>query len=60
MPLADKADALEKKVQQGIPAGGKVDVLTVTDKQFSDMKRYYSQKSIKTMKSQQCKQLHLF
>lgn len=55
---AEKAEAVSEKIQRNIPLGGKVDILTVTDKQFSNMKRFYAQKLIKNAAKPD--QLHLF
>lgn len=54
----DKADTLTGKVQGALPPGGKVDILTITDKQFANMRRFYATKKIKNRDTPQ--QLHLF
>lgn len=41
---SEKTESLETKVQSHLPYGGKVDILTITDKQFSSMKRFYAKK----------------
>ena len=41
---SEKSESLETKVQSYLPYGGKVDILTITDKQFSNMKRFYAKK----------------
>ena len=55
---AEKAEAASERIQRDIPPGGKVDILTVTDKQFSNMKRFYAQKPAKNIVKPD--QLHLF
>lgn len=55
---AEKAEATSEKIQRNIPPGGKVDILMVTDKQFSNMKRFYAQKPVKNVIKPD--QLHLF
>ena len=54
----EKAEAASEKIQRDIPLGGKVDILTVTDKQFANMKRFYAQKPVKNVSRPD--QLHLF
>lgn len=54
----EKAESINKKVMPELPLGGKVDVLTVTDKQFADMKRYYG--GTETKNGPKPKQLHIF
>lgn len=54
----EKAESIGGKVQQHLPTGGKVDVLTITDKQFANIKRFYARKPIE--KSGKPEQLHLF
>ena len=54
----DKAKAVCLRIKRIIPLGGKVDILTVTDKQFSGMARFYSGEIEKTEESP-C-QLRLF
>lgn len=45
----EKAEAISKRIQkQMLPPGGKVDILIITDKQFANMKRFYSQTQQKT------------
>lgn len=56
---SEKAEALSGRIQkQLLPPGGKVDILTITDKQFSNMKRFYSQTRQKT--NGKVSQLNLF
>lgn len=38
----EKADAVTDKIPPLLPPGGKVDVLCITDKQFSNMRRYHA------------------
>lgn len=40
-PSGEKAEAVSRKVEPKVPPGGKVDILTVTDRQFANIKRYY-------------------
>ena len=54
----EKAEAASEKIQKNIPLGGKVDILTVTDRQFANMKRFYAQKPMKNVSKPD--QLHLF
>lgn len=44
----EKAEAVGKNIEPYLPPGGKVDILTITDKQFANMKRFYSQNQQKT------------
>ncbi len=39
----DKATSISHKIPPLLPPGGRVDVLSITDKQFSNMRRYYGQ-----------------
>jgi len=57
-PSGEKAEALSNKIQRHIPPGGKVDILTVTDRQFANMKRFYASKAVKN--GEKPRQLHLF
>ena len=43
----EKAEATSSKIQRFLPVGGKVDVLTITDKQFANMKRFYAKSPVK-------------
>lgn len=43
-PSNEKTESLEAKIQSHLPFGGKVDILAITDKQFSNMKRFYAKK----------------
>ena len=54
----ERANTIASNVERILPPGGKVDVLTVTDKQFSNMRRFYGKKPIKTIS--QPRQLQLF
>ena len=54
----EKADSASNQVAQILPPGGKVDILSITDKQFSNMKRFYAKNKIKN--ESQPRQLHLF
>ena len=38
----DKAEAVSLRIKREIPPGGKVDILTITDKQFANMSRFYA------------------
>lgn len=49
----EKAESMGNKVQRHLPVGGKVDILTITDKQFSDMRRFYGSRQKKSNKRQQ-------
>lgn len=54
----EKAEAVTNKIQPALPPGGKIDILTITDKQFANMRRFYAQSRIK--KDDKPRQLHLF
>ncbi len=54
----EKAETVSGNVENILPSGGKVDLLTVTDHQFSNMKRYFAKKQVKI--ERRPKQLHLF
>ena len=54
----EKADSVGNQVAEILPTGGKVDVLTITDKQFSNMRRFYAKNKVKN--DPQPRQLHLF
>ncbi len=54
----EKANAISHRIVPLLPPGGKVDVLCITDKQFSNMRRYYAQKRRKT--NQEPNQFYLF
>lgn len=43
----DKAESIGKQIHPQLPFGGKVNVLTITDKQFANMKRFYGKSKIK-------------
>ena len=57
-PSGEKAAAVSDKIPSFLPPGGKVDVLSITDKQFSNMRRYHARKRRKTHGA--AKQYHLF
>lgn len=57
-PSKEKSEVVSDKVKVQIPIGGKVDILTITDKQFSGMKRFYAKTEIKNRGKP--KQLHIF
>ena len=54
----EKAEATRAKVRSQLPPGGKVDILMITDKQFSNMERFYAKSQIKNQPKPD--QLHLF
>lgn len=54
----EKAETVGKHIEPNLPPGGKVDILTITDKQFSNMKRFYAKSRQKT--SGLRRQLELF
>ena len=54
----DKTEPVEDKIQSDLPQGGKIDILAITDKQFSNMKRFYAKKRQK--KDDRPVQIHLF
>ena len=55
---SEKAESVGGNIQNILPRGGKVDVLTITDKQFSRMKRYYAKEQLEN--EDRPRQLHLF
>lgn len=55
---SEKAESVGSRIQHRIPPGGKVDILTITDKQFANMKRFYAARQ--TKKDGKIAQLHLF
>ena len=57
-PSKEKSEVISDKVKVKIPVGGKVDILTITDKQFSGMKRFFAKTEIKN--NAKPKQLHIF
>lgn len=57
-PSKDKAEAVIVRLRPALPPGGKVDILTITDKQFTNMRRFYAKKSIGNQSKPN--QLHLF
>lgn len=54
----EKAESIGSRIQHKLPPGGKVDILTITDKQFANMKRFYAKNRIKN--GGKIDQLHLF
>ena len=40
----ERADAFTHKVQKTLPSGGKVTILTFTDKQYENMRHFYARK----------------
>ncbi len=54
----EKADSVGGRIQKKLPPGGKVDILTITDKQFANMKRFYARGHLSN--AGQPKQLRLF
>ncbi len=54
----EKADSIGNQIQTELPTGGKVDILTITDKQFTHIKRFYAKKPKKN--DGKPSQLHLF
>ena len=54
----ERAEAAGERVRRQLPPGGKVDILTITDRQFAGMKRYYARSLEKN--ALQPDQLHLF
>ncbi|MHC8441308.1 MAG: CRISPR-associated endonuclease Cas2 [Candidatus Eutrophobiaceae bacterium] len=57
-PSTERAETVCSHIKQILPANGKVDILTITDRQFGGMKRFYAQKPQKNAASPP--QLHLF
>ena len=54
----EKAEAVGNSIQPQLPPGGKVDILTITDKQFANMRRFYAKQPVKN--TNKPKQLHIF
>lgn len=54
----EKSEVISDRVKIQIPIGGKVDILAITDKQFSGMKRFFAKTEIKN--SDKPKQLYIF
>ncbi len=54
----EKSESICNHVATYLPAGGKVDILTITDRQFSNMKRFYAKKQLENERHP--RQLHLF
>lgn len=54
----EKADAISGRIPPLLPPGGKVDVLCITDRQYSNMRRYHGRRAKKTDGSP--RQLRLF
>ena len=44
---SEKAETVGNLIQHQLPPGGKVDILTITDKQFTNMRRFYAKTQIK-------------
>ncbi|MEM7047901.1 MAG: CRISPR-associated endonuclease Cas2 [Pseudomonadota bacterium] len=57
-PSGEKAQAAGERVQRCLPPGGKVDILTITDKQYGQIRRFYGQQAKKKPPKRQ--QIHLF
>lgn len=43
---AEKADSFCKKIRKKVPTGGKVDILTITDKQFANIIRFETNEQV--------------
>ena len=54
----EKSEAVVEQIKPHIPPGGKVDILTVTDKQYANVQRYYGKSEKKKPKKRD--QLVLF
>ena len=54
----EKAEAISSQIQGILPPNGKVDILTITDKQFANIKRFHAKKPIKN--AAKPSQLHMF
>lgn len=48
---SDKAESISRRVQGKVPPEGKVDVLTITDKQFGNIHRFYGGEKRKMLKN---------
>lgn len=55
---SDKAESISRRVQGKVPPEGKVDMLTITDKQFGNIHRFYGGEKRKN--AEKPIQLHLF
>ena len=55
---SEKTESLMNKLQLALPPGGKIDILSVTDKQFANMRRFYAKNPVKNKKKPE--QLRLF
>lgn len=55
---SEKAESIGSRIPHCLPPGGKIDILTITDKQFANMKRFYGTDRIKN--DGKVDQLHLF
>lgn len=55
---SEKADSVGLQIKATIPDGGKVDILTITDKQFSNIVRIYNTEKIENLEKPQ--QLQIF
>ncbi len=58
-PSTEKAETVDGQIQNRLPPGGKVDILTVTDRQFGNMRRFYARKDT-GKNAGKPGQLHLF
>ena len=54
----EKSESVTNQIKPYIPSGGKIDILLITDKQFSNIKRYYGKNNKKNVNER--KQLLLF
>ena len=54
----DKAESLGLQVRRHLPFGGKVDILSITDKQFANIQRFHGSTPVK--RRARPRQLHLF
>lgn len=54
----EKSESIASQIRHYIPSGGRIDILTITDKQFANIKRYFGGSSRKNAAKR--KQLHLF
>ena len=57
-PSTERAESIASSIQYILPLNGKVDILTITDKQFGGIKRFYGKKPQKN--AAKPLQLHLF
>jgi len=54
----ETAESIGRQVKKCLPSGGAVDILTITDKQYSNMKRYHAK--IEKKGPEEPQQLHIF